>query len=84
MRVPADLPQVAVRVGEITTVTAPKHILSGLNEFPDTEQKNSASFEREDGASWGSWGRLQGAARASAQLGTLVKAWSYGGPRVVA
>ena len=29
----------------------------------DTEQKNRASFEREDGASWGSGGGLEGAAR---------------------
>jgi hypothetical protein len=34
MRVPADLPQVAVRVGEITTVPAPKDILSRLDDLP--------------------------------------------------
>ena len=33
MRIPADLPQVAVRVGEVTTVTAPEDILSGLDDL---------------------------------------------------
>ena len=33
MRIPADLPQVAVWVGEVTTVTAPKDILSGLDDL---------------------------------------------------
>ena len=34
MRIPADLPQVAVRVGEITTMPAPKDILGGLDDLP--------------------------------------------------
>jgi hypothetical protein len=45
MRIPADLPQVAVRIGEITAVSAPKDILSGLDDssrlmlWPAPEQR---------------------------------------------
>ncbi len=38
-------------------------IAVGDPNSPDTEQKNSASFEREDGASWGSGHGLEDAAR---------------------
>ena len=47
MRVPGNLPQMAVRIGKIAAVTAPKNILRGFDDFPASlfrQPKNSRNL----------------------------------------
>ena len=62
LRLPSCLPlsRSLAKTWKSKTVSWKKHRRCGRN---GTEQQNRASFEREDGASWGSGGGLEGAAR---------------------